>query len=626
MSEKPTLPLRPGTEVLYNGRKAHITHLLDLGSVLLADTETGISQRVKISDIGPIPPSAPISAKDDLNLIPDEDWKIAHDRYEIIRPLLDSRGRHREDVENRAKAHGLHANTLYKWLSKYDAEGLITALLPKERIDKGVKKLMPVVESIIESTIQDEYLNKQRKKISKIYLEVNKRCRVAGVPVPHCNTIRNRIAKLSDSLRVSRRHGAKKAQELFSPKEGSFPGADHPLSVIQIDHTKLDIILVDDIHRRAIGRPWITLAIDVFSRAVTGFYVSFDPPGSLATGLCVAHSILPKEKWLAKLGLSSEWPIWGIPAKIHADNAKEFRGKMLTRSCQQYGINLEWRPVKRPNYGGHIERLLGTFLSEIHTLPGTTFSNVQERGDYKSEKKAALTLTEFEHWFATFVVDVYHRRIHSALNISPMDKFREGIFGTPEKPGAGLPDRIIDEATLRLDFMPFVERTVQDNGVVIDDIHYYHDVLRTWINATEPDKPKVKRKFIFRRDPRDISTVWFFDPQLKTYFPIPYRDTSHPPISIWELREAKKAAEGQSKDEATERNIFDAYERMREIEENAKGKTKSARRAVQRRKTGIEAATSHISTQTRVLPEVSQPFPQKDIKPFDELDDLSDDD
>lgn len=626
MSEKATLPLKPGTEVLYNGRKCHITHLLDLGSVLVADAETGLSQRIKISDIAPIPPSVPLSTRDDLNLIQDEDWKIAQERYEIIRPLLDSRGRRREDVENRARAHGLHANTLYKWLSKYETEELVTTLLPKERTDKGVKKLTPVIEAIVESTIQDEYLNKQRKKISKVYSELKKRCYAAKVPVPHCNTLRNRIAKLSDNLRISRRHGAKKAEERFSPKEKSFSGADHPLSVIQIDHTKLDIMLVDDIHRRVIGRPWITLAIDVFSRAVTGFYVSFDPPGSLSTGLCVAHSILPKEKWLAKLGLSSEWPIWGIPAQVHADNAKEFRGNMLKRSCQQYGINLEWRPVKRPHYGGHIERLIGTFVKEVHTLPGTTFSNVQEKGDYKSEEMAALTLTEFELWLTTFLVDVYHRRIHSALNISPLDKFREGIFGTPGKPGTGLPDKIVDEATLRLDFMPFVERTVQDDGVVIDDIHYYHDVLRSWINTTEPDKPRVKRKFIFRRDPRDISTVWFFDPQLKTYYAIPYRDTSHPPISIWELREAKKVAKGQNEDEATERNIFDAYERMREIEEKAKGETKSARRAGQRRKTGIEAAANHIPLQTKVIPEVPQPLPQRDIKPFDELDDLSDED
>ena len=188
---------------------------------------------------------------------------------------------------------------------------------------------------------------------------------------------------------------------------------------MQIDHTKLDIILVDDHHRRPIGRPWITLAIDVFSRMVAGFYVSFDPPGALATGLCLAHAILPKEQWLAKRDIEAEWPVWGFPKTLHMDNAKEFRGLMLQRACAEYGIDIDWRPVARPHFGGHIERLLGTASKEIHTLPGTTFSNPQQRGSYDSEGKAALTLSEFEAWLAVYVTQVYHQRKHSSLGMSP---------------------------------------------------------------------------------------------------------------------------------------------------------------------------------------------------------------
>ncbi|WP_044615413.1 hypothetical protein [Gynuella sunshinyii] len=56
---------------------------------------------------------------------------------------------------------------------------------------------------------------------------------------------------------------------------------------------------------------WITLAFDVFSRMVTDFYVSFDPPSALLTGLCLAQSILPKEKYLARFNVKGEWPVWG---------------------------------------------------------------------------------------------------------------------------------------------------------------------------------------------------------------------------------------------------------------------------------------------------------------------------
>ena len=393
---------------------------------------------------------------------------------------------------------------------------------------------------------------------------------------------------------------------------------------MEVDHTKLDIILVDECQRRPVGRPWITLAIDVFSRMVLGFYVSFDPPGAASTGLCLAHAVLPKEAWLAKKGVEGEWPCWGLPKTLHLDNAREFRGTMLERACKQYGIDIEWRPVARPHFGGHIERLLGTLAKEVHTLPGTTFSNTRQRGEYDSEGAAVFTLSEFEHWLATYVVQVYHVRQHNSLKMAPLAKFKEGILGTALRPGVGLPARILDEDRLKLDFMPFEKRTVQDYGVVIDTVHYWHDVLRRWINAADPLKPKAKREFLFRRDPRDISSIWFFDPEVQTYYPIPYRDTSHPAISVWELREAKRRLEDEGARAVDERVIFVAYERMREIEDLAKDRTKAARRSKQRRSMGIGAMEREVA-------QPSKPFPMPgdgevdpaNIQPFDEMDDLS---
>ena len=94
-------------------------------------------------------------------------------------------------------------------------------------------------------------------------------------------------------------------------------------------------------------------------------------------------------------------------AAIHCDNGKDFRGTMLRAACQQYGIELLFRPVRQPQYGGHIERLMGTFAREIHTLPGTTFANTKDRKGYDSEKHSALTLSELEWWIARYIVEIY---------------------------------------------------------------------------------------------------------------------------------------------------------------------------------------------------------------------------
>jgi putative transposase len=294
---------------------------------------------------------------------------------------------------------------------------------------------------------------------------------------------------------------------------------------------------------------------------------------------------------------------------------------MLQRACKEYGINLEWRPVARPHFGGHIERLVGTLMKEMHALDGTTFSNTRERGDYDSEATASMTLSELETWLATYVVDVYHQREHKSIGMAPIEKFREGIFGSDDKPGTGLPEKIADEDRVRLDFTPFEERSIQNYGVVIDEIHYYHDVLRRWIGERDPGNPKAKRKFMFRRDPRDISTIWFYDPEVMEYYPIPYRDTSHPPISLWEMREMQRQVK-ESRKVVDERAVFEAYERMRAVEEEAQGKTKAVRRAEQRRKSGLGAVKPAIKiTRAAEAPSTAPMLP--DIKPFDELDDMS---
>jgi len=65
-----------------------------------------------------------------------------------------------------------------------------------------------------------------------------------------------------------------------------------------------------------------------------------------------------KDRWLGRLGITSvDWPCWGTMGILHMDNAREFRGDMLKFACNEYDIDLHLRPVKKPRYGAHIERL-----------------------------------------------------------------------------------------------------------------------------------------------------------------------------------------------------------------------------------------------------------------------------
>lgn len=162
-------------------------------------------------------------------------------------------------------------------------------------------------------------------------------------------------------------------------------------------------------------------------------------------------------------------------------------------------------------------------------------------------------------------------------------------------------------------------------NIVIDDIYYYGDVLRRYIHKADPRNPKLKQKFIFKRDPRDISVVYFYDPEVKQHFTIPYRDTSRPAISIWELRQATKKLEDIGYKQVNEALIFEAYEQMRQEQEKAIKETKQARLRRQRRtfhqQIDKPLSINSTSNKQKVMDEVSNLLAEE-ITPFDELEEL----
>jgi putative transposase len=623
-----SINLNPGAIVYLDNDKYQITNIIDLDKVLARHCETGQYKNLDIYSLKNKDNQEGSIELNDLSIIDDKDWATANQRFQWIKPLLTSASNKIEIVKEIANAAKVHPATVYRWVNIYQDSGLVSSLRPQKKTGgKNKSRLTPEIEALLNTVIEEHYLTVQKKTPQAVIDEMKLQCRKANIKCPHPNTIRNRINNLSSRQVAKGRRGNKFLREHIEPTGGEFPHADWPLAVIQIDHTKLDIILVDDQYRLPIGRPWITLAMDVYSRMVTGFFVSFDSPSANTVGLCLSHSILPKDEWLNQYKTESDWPVWGLMRTVHADNAKEFRGNVLRRACNEYGIDLEWRPVGRPNFGAHIERILGTFSKQIHQLPGTTFSNITDRAEYKSDQNSALTLSEFEEWFTHLIVDVYHQKIHSSIKCSPLHKYREGILGSSTQPGHGLPSKVADPTKLSLDFMPFYERTVQRDGITLDEITYFDDVLRRWVNSLDPDSKKAKRKFIVRRDPRNISKLHFFDPEINCYFDIPYRNPSRPQTTIWEWNEAKEKLKADGLDNIDENIIFRALEKMREIENKAVKTTKTKRRKQARKKQLAQPSQGTVASINRSSNVVALPVKDEfdidlsQITPFDELED-----
>ena len=583
-----TETLAKGSVVTHDGVLYRVEIVADFKTIVATELETGEARALPVAKVKLASDNnAEARARQrPIDGLEEMDWKAAWERLNAIRPLLEMERYGRADVERRAAEVGRTANTLYTWLSRYRTTRDVTTLVPQKRgWPKKKMRITPEAEAVIAQAIKDVYLKKDRRRAIKVVQQVRSICDKRGMEPPTEPTIRARIAKLPEEERMRKRGFSDAADNRFNPIRGSFPGADYPLAVLQMDHTMLDLVVVDDIYRLPIGRPWITVAIDVYSRMLGGVHTSFDSPCTASVARCVAQAVLPKEELLLRLGVEADWPVWGWPTVIHMDNAGEFRGNTLREACGRHGVRVEYRPVGRPQYGAHIERLLGTLMTEIHDLPGTTFSSTEEKGKYDSDKQSALTLSEFEGWLVGLICKVYHRREHRTLEKSPLKQWEIGVFGNRTTPGAGMQARPENGADILRDFLPKFERTVQRTGAGIDGWFYYAAVLKRWIKARDPDDPKRPRKFTFRRDPRDVSRVWFFDPELEQYFDVPAADQSIPPMSEWERREVRKHMRAQNIDEDAPGAVARALDELREQAEAAQQRTRKARRKVQRRRT-----------------------------------------
>jgi putative transposase len=400
-----------------------------------------------------------------------------------------------------------------------------------------------------------------------------------------------RLRSVNPKALLRDREGAKAAADRFRPVRTTH-NADHALQIVQIDHTKLDVFVVDERQRLPIGRPWLTLAIDVASRMVAGYHLSLEAPSATAVALALHHAVLPKEAWLEQLGILAPWPVAGLMDVLHMDNGKEFHSRALARGAGQYGIRLQYRPPATPRFGGHIERLIGTMVGAAHLLPGTTFSSVAERGAYDPEKHAAMTLTELEQWLAIQIVGRYHAEMHTAL-LKPPNAMWDEMLAAQSHP----PRQPIDREQFFYDFLPFELRKVRRDGIALFNTHYWDDILSVWAG-------QLDRQLRVKYDPRDLSRIYLEAPDSK-HWPIRMRDLRRPPITLWESRAVRQALRAQGRGQIAEQMIFDAIEAQRLLIAEALGKSKSARRAAQR--TAYAVASGQLAAALPPSPHALEP-------------------
>jgi len=330
------------------------------------------------------------------------------------------------------------ARTVLRWRAAYLQYGRdVRALVPRDE-KKGNRscRFETAVVEIVDKAIDEIYMNDKKGTIIEttehavtlIAQENRQRPSSMQLPLPTESTIKRQIRKIPAYERSVARDGYMNARRKFRAVM-NHRLTNAPLERAEIDHTLLDVFVIDEQRGLPLGRPWLTVCIDDNTRNILGIHIGFQSPSYITVAKCLRHAFMPKLDLLEKYpDIHNEWEAFGIMQELSMDNGLEFHSIALENACLGLGIEMHYAPRKTPWFKGKVERIIGTLQKDlIHKISGTTFSNIVERGDYDPQKHAVITLSTLKHAVHKWIADVYHAKPHRSLQARPIDIWRSRV-------------------------------------------------------------------------------------------------------------------------------------------------------------------------------------------------------
>ncbi|MFL7904311.1 hypothetical protein ACJ41P_24490 [Azospirillum argentinense] len=456
-------------------------------------------------------------------------------------------------------------NTLCRYLAKWERVGKedIRLLLPNfHKRGPSDSLLPPMVRDKLRDLVNDVYLNERQNKAKHVHAalhrfikaENEKRSPDEQILCPTLRTVQRFISDVDQYTRALKRRGKKYADHHFKPvMEG--PQAERIMEVVEVDHTKVDLIVVDDNTGVELGRPWITVLLDRYSRCVIGFHIGFEPPSILSTVLALRHAMTPKAYVRKQYPeVRSEYPCWGIPDLVLSDNGPEFESGSYKEAALTLGFKVEYAPVDCPEFKGKVERFFRTANENVaHRVPGTSNPRIKSRADAKAAGEPSMPFNIFVARFHRWLVDVYHLSLHDGIDEVPLNLWKQSSARMAPRQ----PHSVEDLAVLCLtDLAPLTRKGIRWrglcwNGPAIKDIR----VLPTF---------KSGDKVRFRIDPLNVHTVHVIHPVTGEALPVGPADAKfRDGVTLFQWERARKLAKARAQGAVNNATIIEALDDLR---------------------------------------------------------------
>jgi len=407
-----------------------------------------------------LPDTLPLAA------IPPAERSRALERYRILQPCIE----HDMPLTHVARHHGMPLRTVQRWLAQYRRDGFV-GLARRQRSDRRQSHgLLPELKQMIEGLA----LRTPPPSVALVHRQVRDAALRNGWSVPNYYRVYRVIKQLDPALVTLAHDGSttyRTTYDLLYRRE-----ADKPNDIWQADHTLLDMWVRHDDGPPV--RPWLSVIMDDYSRAIAGFGLSLQAPSTIQTAL-----ILRQAMWRKSL---PQWKIMGIPATFYTDHGSDFTSNHLEQVSADLEIALVFSEPGMPRGRGKIERFFRTVNQLLLCgLPGYTPAG-------RPPDHAVLPVSAFEAELQRFILDQYHQCPHSETGASPQARWEGGGF-LPRLP----------ESLEQLDLLLLTvaqSRKVRPDGIHFHGLRYLDLTLAAYVGES----------VIIRYDPRDMAEIRIF--------------------------------------------------------------------------------------------------------------------
>lgn len=420
------------------------------------------------------------------------------------------------------------ASTVSKWMKSWQESGGFDATLVSMKSAPAKRGAVDLLcEDIADKALGEVYLKREGGSIRsahrhylRLVKQENRQREEQGcspIKILSERTFFRRVENLDKYEVTVAREGYNAARKKFRMVMGPME-AERVLDYAEIDHSEVNLFVIDDKVHLPLGRPKITVIKERRTKIILGLYVSFAPSGLECISGALLHSLMDHKKaydlWPE---LENPWPAFGRARTYTVDRGKDFTSAKFQTLIRDLKATPEWCERRTPWHKPSIERCFGTMEQSLfETMPGRTFRSIEARGDYNPVKQAVIRFSTFVFLLHKWVVDFHNIEPNSRTGESPLEAWIAQAEAIP-------PQLPMDPAEQRIAIgsHPF-EARISHEGIRCDNLHYASEELAVILRRYGPGAT-MRCRLPFN----DIGSIFVLDPEARRYVEVPCTQRSY---------------------------------------------------------------------------------------------------